>query len=512
MALLRLRRAGTRTAAVFGAAALGVGAFAAPAAAAPEPIETFLGFEGPFYAEGDPDPEGFEIYFGDDFTPGAHTVTMTLAIDIADDAFLFSGGDIGDRCEVDAAQTEVVCTEEASDSGIRFEFDVQVPDAAHVGTYPYTVDVRVDGEVVHSEAKDLTIAPPDDSTTPYPYLHGDVEFTGVGQSSSVGVRPEFYQDEPLAPDAAAVIVEFSGSDWGSGVYVGAAEYANCLGDNWYATCIITEFSDSPGTAFTLNLPVPYTVSETAPGPFEICSCTYSVSTATAAELEANYGGADFEQELKLQVVDEPESEFGHNSYGLIRITTTENPIDLSIDPINIKGAKGTEATIEVEYANERAADALSHPDGPGAFVVLGNLPTGVTMAPEDEINCIEEVHWDRFVPAIDQATIDDLDFACYFTRLGAGETQTIELEVEITSDKPASDGMLAVVVQDGFVPDANLKNNTAKFSLNAAGGSGQLPKTGVSLGLIIGAAALVLVVGVVLFALSSRRRKAGTEE
>jgi len=87
--------------------------------------------------------------------------------------------------------------------------------------------------------------------------------------------------------------------------------------------------------------------------------------------------------------------------------------------------------------------------------------------------------------------------------------------VKITDANATGKGTLevAAIDNDGYpgVADADKKNNKADITVNGSG-SPQLPKTGTSMGMIIGVAALVLVVGVVLFVLSSRRRKATDAE
>jgi LPXTG-motif cell wall-anchored protein len=124
------------------------------------------------------------------------------------------------------------------------------------------------------------------------------------------------------------------------------------------------------------------------------------------------------------------------------------------------------------------------------------------------------VVYDHYLPEIDPEVVEDADYVCYFGGIASGETYTVELEVEITSNRTASDGTIAVLLQKATGHDSDLTNNIAKFSLNAAGsgnGSGNLPKTGTSLGLIIGIAALVVVAGVVLMVLTTRKRKATAE-
>lgn len=514
----RFGRATKRLAAVTAAAGLAALGFAAPAAAQTfEPVETSLRFEVPIYAGNDALTHGFEAYFSNDFTPATHTVSFSLSIDIADNAFQFSGGDIGRRCTVNGAQTEVNCVQEAADPEIRFEFLARVHDEAHVGSHPYTVELAVDGEVVHTEEGDVEILPLESdpgSWTPYEYAV--FERTGVAPGSTVDVAPEFLQRDPIPEQAKAVVLEFGESEFAQGVAV-SADYDNCFSDEYSAICVLTNFSNRAGTVFTLSAPISYTVDEFVPGPFAICNCSYQVSAVSEEQYEQRFGDFTWDQDssdlMGLQEAADPGTGFG--SWGQITLETAEHPVDLSVDDENIKGAKGTETTFTVEFTNDGPADTISHPDGPGDYLMAGSLPTGVEPieTPGSPWNCIDTPgpeDYASFLPELDPAVVEDLDFACFYINLEHGETATFEFPVEITSNRHSTDGTLAVLIRGG-VPDADWANNTATLSLNARG-HGSLPNTGTSLGIIIGAAALVIVAGAVLLVLTARRRKAGAAE
>jgi LPXTG-motif cell wall-anchored protein len=509
---IRPGRALTRLAAITAAAGLGALGFAAPATAqTPVPTTSHLDFQGPFYAEEDAQSKFFSASFGEDFVPGEHTVTLSLAVDVADDAFKFSGGDLDDGCAVNSTHTKVDCIQEDAPTDLLWEFLVEVPSESSVGSYPYAVELAVDGEVVVREEKEVTIAPPDGSDSALPYLHGAVEYTGVEPGTTVEVWPEILQEDPLPADTEAVVIEFTDSEYNRGAEV-AADYGNCIDEGWVVTCAVTDPPDEPGTVYTPTLPALYAIDEETPGPFAICACAYYVYPIDAAEYEDRFGDLDpgAGDVLGLREVTEPEAEFGDDSWGPITIETAENPFDLAVDDMNLQGAKGTETTIEVEFYNDGPADTFSHSDGPGTFIALISLPTGVELRGEPAF-C--ESPWspavyDHYLPELDPEVIEDADYVCYFMGIENGETSTVELDVEITSNRSASDGTLAVLSQDGVGTDSDWSNNIAKLSLNAKGnGSGNLPNTGTSLGLIIGIAALVVVAGVVLMVLTSRRRK-----
>lgn len=514
MAYSRLPRAGARAAALLGTAALGVGAFALPAAAqAPEPVETFLGM-GPFYATEDAQLQGWEVYFGDDFTPGEHTVAVSLDIDAPDDTFHLSGGDLDGRCAVPGTHTGVDCVEEDAPDGIRWEFFVEVLNEAAVGSYPYTIELTVDGETVHSESGAAEVLPPSGNDLLWPYRHGDVDLTDVEPGATVEVWPEFLQEDPIFDGAAALIAEFDHS-----TYYGAAalaDYDNCYRDDYSVTCFITDFPDAVGSVFTPSVPVTYEVTETAPGPTDICVCSYSVQPVNAEDYaywkgEFNWDPAS-DNLFGLREVEEPESEFGDEDRGSISLVTTANPFDLSVADANAKGAKGDEVVLTVPVGNAGPADAYAFLDN-ASYVVAGTLPEGLELisasdSDEDPWTCQTGEGLNPDLPDIDPA---GLDFVCYFSSLAEGQKLDLQFTVTITDADAKGKGTLVVAAldQDGYpgVADADARNDKADITVNG-NGSGQLPRTGASLGTIIGAAALVLVAGVVLMVVTARRRKA----
>jgi LPXTG-motif cell wall-anchored protein len=525
----RARRALKRLAAVTVAAALGTGAFASPAAAqVPTPIESFLLFDGPHHAEGDPSLKGFEAYFGDDFTPGAHTVGFTLAVDAPDGVFTFSAGDIGDRCEVNADRSEVVCTQPAAERAVRFEFEVYITE---VGLYPYTSDLTVNGESVSHHEGEAEVLPEGGAEARNPYMHFETEYTGVEPGSGVDVRPSFLQEDALPADTAAIILTFDHSTRGD-VAEAVADYDNCISDSYDVTCAVTDFPDEVGTYFEPTGPIVYEVGANAPGPADVCGCTYR-GYAVDAETLGNIMGdhtwdPDSDDLLGLREGADPGTDEVGEHWGRIAIETTENPVDLSVDDVNVKGAKGTEATVDVKVANDGPANALWYFDEPpGTYAVLGSLPTGLTLdsigiADPDEPEttqdwyCPDRSWWGQYLPEHTPDQLEALDFACFFHSLDAGEETTLPLNVKITESGAASDGTLEVVtlghhgIPDS-IADTDPRNNTAEFSVNATG-TAQLPKTGTSLTMVLVIAGVVLIAGALLLILSSRRRKTAADD
>lgn len=523
----RGRRALKRLAAVTAAAALGTGAFASPAVAqTPSPIESFLLFDGPHSAGGDPTLKSFEAYFGDDFTPGVHTVVFTLAVDAPEGVFTFSGGDIGDRCEVNP-DNSVVCTQAAADPAVTFEFAFHIAEA---GSYPYTSDLTVDGESVYHHEGDAEVFPDSGADARNPYLHFRDERTGVEPGSSVEVQPAFLQEDAIPADSAAIILQFDHSGLGD-VTQAVADYDNCFSDDYDVTCAVTDFPDEVGVYFEPTGPIIYEVGANAPGPVDVCGCTYR-GYAVDAETLGNIIGdhtwdPDSDDLLGLREGDDPGTEQVGENWGLIAIETTENPVDLFVDDVNVKGDKGTETDVDVKVGNDGPADALGYfGEPPGTYAVLGSLPTGLKLVsvggPGSDFEetsgdwfCPNRSSWEYYLPDRTPDQLEALDFACFFYSIDAGKEMTLPMTVKITESGSASDGKLEVVPLEHHgatgVADADPQNNTAEFSVNAEG-AGQLPKTGTSLTSIIVIAGVVLIAGAILLLVTARKRKTPADE
>ena len=518
----RFGRTPLRLAAAVGAAALGAGAFALPAQAqAPVPTEVFVEDYSPVTVGGTPELFGLRIAFGDDFEEGAHTVTATVEIDAPDNTFVIGLPDgSGSDCPFNEANTVISCSTEEAEATSFWEFRYAPVLEAGPGTYDYTVTFAVDGETVTTVEENIEVTAHEDGGE-WPYLHSDVDAYDVAPGDTPEFEPEFLQDQALMDDAAAVIVNLRGNEYlPHGLATPVADYDNCVTEEWGDVhCVVTDFEDLPGTVFTFSDPVGFKVSETAPGPTSVCGCVYEVFPVDADTLEAGYGGVFWDEGsdnlFGLRTVADPESEFDEPYSGNIDIDTAENPYDLAVSDVNVKGDKGTETTVIIPVTSEGPADAVSFFDGPGSYVLLGALPTGVDLVQidDEDWSCIDPAEAEMFLPGED---LEGLDFACFFTELGAGETKNLPVRVKVTGTDPKSDGTLAVIAlnDDSYpgVADADAKNDTAKFTVNA-GGSGQLPTTGASLGLVIGGAVLVLIAGVLMFVLTRRRKAtAGGEE
>ncbi len=524
------QNAGKRLLTVFGAAALGVGAFALPAQAqAPVPTSVDLDFGPEIVADGDNYTGGLTIGFGDDFDAGAHQVTAQFDLDVESGIRLFATSPEWGGCGPDASTGQLLCVADDAQNPVDFAFRYAADVDTVEGLHDYTVAIAVDGETVETVEGTIEVLPPDGGggEDDRPYLHADVAYNGVEPGSTVDVAPTFLQASALAEGTEAVVVTTWAPEYlPHGLAWPGADYDNCIEtEGVNVTCVVTDFEDRPDKAFTFDTPIGYTVHEDAPGPIDVCDCVYEVYTVDADRLEADFGGVFWDEGSSnlfgLRTVDGPgsELEFRDEFQGLIDITTTANPFDLAVDDLNAKGKQGDKVGLTATVTNDGPAAASTFFDGPGSYALLGDLPKGLSLSEiglGDDVpfNCIEDFdeYLESILPDVDPA---DYDFICLFQGVDVGESLELDFKVAIDDADTNAKGSLEVVAleYDGYpgVADADTKNNTADITVNGSG-SGKLPTTGVSLTMVIGIAALVLVAGVVILVVTARRRKAAAAE
>ncbi|WP_112134242.1 LPXTG cell wall anchor domain-containing protein [Glycomyces dulcitolivorans] len=513
-----VERAPLRLAALAGAAALGAGAFALPAYAQTTEPEIDFGNPATLEAGAGFAPATLDIEFGDGFEPDAHKVTAVLEWENQEEMH-YGGVSTDDGfCGMDATYNTLSCIAHDADGSLHFEMEYGALPEAQAGTWGYTLTVMVDDESVAVQEGVTEIVVPDYDGQ---YLHSDVTVDNVAPGDLVEVKPDFYQQDALPEGTAAVVATFSDADYlPHGLAAPTADFDNCTeNEHGQVACIVTDFEDAPGTGFTLSDPISYGVSETAPGPLQACGCWYQVIAIDAEGLESEYGGIFWDEGsdnlLGLESTGAT-GEFGDGHYGAVDITTTANPYDLAVDDAAIKGDNGDEVTVTIPVRNPESADAPSFFDGPGSYALVGDLPAGVefvSVESDDSFYCEDDSdeYFRETMPAIEDA--EAADFICIFVELpGQGELE-VDLTVEVKDEKATDKGLLQVVAfGDTEYPgalDGDLKNNTADLTLNGSG-SGSLPKTGSSMTWILAGAAATLVIGVVLF-IATRRRKTATD-
>jgi len=520
-----------RVAAAAGAAVLGAGLFALPAyAQAPAPVDVVHPSDHRITADDSEHAGSLTIVFGDDFAEGEHDVTavFSLAPDTGVDYWADNDPSYG-GCGPEATSGLLTCEAEDAGATVEFTYRYAAETGADLGAHPYTVTIAVDGETVRTVEETMEVVAPESGS---PYLHGDQAFEDVEPGSSVDIRPEFLQAEALPDDTVAVVVTLRGSEYVSyGLAWPRAEYDNCIANDYApeVVCVVTEYEDLPGTAFVFRDSTWLDIDASAPGPMDLCGCSYSVEPIEEVTLEDQYGGVFWDEDsdnlFGLMVAGDPESPFEDPYNGYLDIRTAEHPYDLALTDRTVKGAKGDEVTVTIPVQNLGTAAAPTVFDGPGSYALVGELPAGTSLVsvegPDDGWYCGDDGESypgdaaQYIGDSMPQVDADGADFVCLFQRIGAGATLDVELTVEITDASARDAGSLTVAaLGDEDYPgelDANWDNNTADLTLNGAG-SGQLPKTGSSLTWILAGAAAALVIGIVLFAVSRRRRSDDTAE
>ncbi|GAA1689701.1 hypothetical protein GCM10009830_41570 [Glycomyces endophyticus] len=506
-------RSGRVLAAAAVAAALGDGAFAPPAAAqAPVPVDVVHPAAHLITANGEELYGELTIVFGDDFAEGEHDVTADFSLAPDTGVVYWANNDPQyGGCGPDATTGLLSCEAADADRTVDFSYMYTADPGAATGVHPYTITIAVDGETVLVVDEEMEVVAPD---TEFPYLHSDVSYEGVDPGEFAEVRPEFLQDQPLPADTAAVVVSAFGADYlPQGLVAPQDDWDNCMDDHGALVCAITDFDDAEGTVFTFTDRIRYEVAATAPGPLQVCGCSYSVFPIDAESLESWFGEPTWEGSgdvLGLQSVADPESEFLDPSSGAIDIRNEKQTYDLAVEGGTFKGGKGDEVTLTVPVENLGPAQAPTFMDGPGSYAVVGVLPDGADFVavtpPEDGWHC-EEGASDFLNGSLPEVDEDEIDFACLFYSTNPGTVLKWKLTVEITDDKSSDKGYVQVVtLGDEDYPgelDGDLRNNTAE--LRIAGDGPKLPKTGVATAWFVVAASIAVLSGLAL-AVGARRR------
>ncbi|MFB9659124.1 hypothetical protein ACFQS3_13610 [Glycomyces mayteni] len=518
----RARRT-ARLAATAGAAALGAGLFALPAfAQAPVPVDVVHPSSHLITADGSELEGSLTVVFGEDFAEGEHDVTAVF--DLAPSTGVVYWADSNPSyggCGPDATSGLLHCAAEDADRTVDFSYMYAAEPEAAAGEYPYTITIAVDGETVLTVDETMGVVAPQSGS---PFLHGDLFFEDVEPGSSADVRPEFLQDAALPSDTAALVVTVRGSEYVSyGLAWPRAEYDNCIPADSApeAVCVVTDFEDLPGTAFVFRDSLWLDVDAAAPGPMNLCGCSYSVEAIDEGTLDDRFGGVFWDEGgdlFGLMAAGDPESEFSDPYNGYLDIRTAEHPYDLALTDRTVKGAEGDEVTVTIPVQNLGTADAPTVFDGPGSYALVGDLPAGTRLVgvegPDDGWFCGDDgesypgdaaEYVDVSMPQVDA---DGADFVCLFHRIDAGATLDVELTVEITDGSARGAGSLTVAaLGSADYPgdlDADQGNNTAALRLD---GSGALPKTGSPLTWVLTGAAAALVVGIALYVATTRRRR-----
>jgi LPXTG-motif cell wall-anchored protein len=184
--------------------------------------------------------------------------------------------------------------------------------------------------------------------------------------------------------------------------------------------------------------------------------------------------------------------------------TGENLPDLTALDTVVRGKAGE--TVSATVAIKNLGPAVIDDDYPSAYV---KLPAGLTVAEADR-NC---------VPVEGKTG----EYRCLTFGMAVGQTVTWTLKVTIGDSATGTGSVTArteVIGEDGFGPDADATNDTARFLVNppageggAGGGtgggggdSGGLPITGTNTALALGAGVALLLAGTAAVVVARRRR------
>jgi hypothetical protein len=181
-------------------------------------------------------------------------------------------------------------------------------------------------------------------------------------------------------------------------------------------------------------------------------------------------------------------------------------IDLAPQSANLVGKVGDTVTANLGVKNNGPASRNSVSSGEAVVVYAVTVPAWAkaVKVPAD-CNGIVKVG-DQYESHPGKA-----GYAYYICRpdqyfIGVGQTIALPFAFEIKAET-GEDGKISLSTIDSTdYSDANNANNDAKITLNAAGGGGGLPVTGVQVGVFAGVGAALVAAGVLVFFLARRRR------
>lgn len=275
---------------------------------------------------------------------------------------------------------------------------------------------------------------------------------------------------------------------------------------------------------TYQVQVPATIAATAPAPLTtlLGAWWYTAQDWTdqqsmfgrlgAPEGEKGSGPALTLEEATapMQSMTVPQTDtnlFDNYAMDSVKLTGSR-AADLAAVGATASGAVGATVDVKVGIKNNGPVDAVFFVDGQHVLAYLDvPVPEGtkVTGAPAE---CAPV---GANGPEGDRAgEAGAAEYACLFDVIKVGETYSYTFGLHIDRVVPDATSTIALVAEDGSpLKDPNQANNTAKLVINpssGSGGGGGLPITGAKAGLIGGAGAVFLALGVVFFVLNRRRR------
>jgi LPXTG-motif cell wall-anchored protein len=482
------------------------------------PTDVVLDLDDPQVPGYPPRSASLDVSFGEDPTG---TLLMQLDVD-APNATIYFGN--GPGCDSPDLVPYIECAIDDPGTANTFTFTIAAATGTELGEYDYTLTILLDGTEIHSEAGEIEVVEERYEGVYRDYVHEYLSFTDVEPGTVVEAEPRIMQGPALPDDIVALAAYFGGSVAPGGTIDGAVArvpWDNCqsdfVGPGGGYFCVFTDVEDLPGTVFEFSEPLQYAVAEDAPGPLRVCGCSFDLWAMNQEVLDRDFGGPwwDPGSSNLLSVVtaaDQSAPEPADDpSRGLVDIVTAEGTYDLEVEGADLAGGED-QMTIPVENLGPASAlnRALSETE-PG-YQLRGQLPEGAEFVSVDNEG---DGHWycesgdlsDLYEAAGDDTELDRFDFVCHFWRLPSGEKHEFEFTVDVT-DATGEAGRVEVAALwrgvDGVNLDGDLSNNTAALTVDDR----SLPNTGQSTILFVAVAAGAVVLGVVLFLLTRRRKDA----
>lgn len=294
-------------------------------------------------------------------------------------------------------------------------------------------------------------------------------------------------------------------------------YSNCFYDGDALRACVFDEPLEPGATYGVDFA--YTLSPTAEAPGRKISHMVwytkddfaDLTQETAAKRSAGTGAKLALREVSRVSARSPQTDPDpRNNHLDVEVTVAgDNPVDLAAIGDTAAGEQGDEVTVTVGLDNLGSAAAETTHTSDGVTNLRVTLPSGTSAVgvPQD---CVGRKgnNWGQSGKPF--GTL----YECDTPRLmEPGDRQRVEFTLRIDEVIPNAAGKVEINFPCNCSvrqSDADKSNDTAKILVNASegggGAGGGLPVTGTATGLIAGAGAVLLALGVVGFVFARRRR------
>jgi hypothetical protein len=298
-----------------------------------------------------------------------------------------------------------------------------------------------------------------------PFLHGDVKIAEAAPGATANVTPVFLHQQDLTTSTVVVHFDDATATRGTTLIAEATEeYDNC-GDaaDGGIDCVFTDFTGELGSAFTLSGPIGYAVAADAPGPIEVCGCSYSVTPVELSTVEEDYGDLvpvpDSPNPLAIVPAETPWDGTGATAdAGDVSLTTTENQLDLYVGSSveELTGGIGSTPDLRLWLGNDSttAAGYDLAGDEPGSYVLRGQMPDGIDLTALNADGnaawtCLDESELAAEYERTESTQLERFDFVCYVQAIAANTETGILLETWITEGQGNAGRFEVAAAYDG---------------------------------------------------------------